>query len=275
MPCAPRPTATGSEHPARPAFALALAPTLALARPGMPRYHRRMRILRCSGLVLLVVTLVLGPALPAAQAAPPAFRYTLVDGTVLVGVPLGDEQGLLTIQTSLGVVRVPKGSIRSIELADAPPTGGMVQQPAPMPMPTPMPAAEPTVMPTVVIENRPPRRRKSTPLIASGAGTFAGFWFASALAASISIMGDASDNDALYGFVPVAGPIVWAAKTDSREGLGFAILGGIFQAGGLLGLSSGLILRATENAPSPQRVLISPNVVGGMDRGGISVSVPF
>lgn len=271
MPCAPRPTATGSERPARPAFALGLA--LALARPGTRRYHRRMRILRCSGLVLLVVTLVLGPVLPAAQAAPPAFRYTLVDGTVLVGVPLGDEQGLLTIQTSLGVVRVPKGSIRSIELADAPPSGGMVQQPAPMP--APMPAAGPTLMPTVVIENNPPRRRKSTPVIASGAGTFAGFWFASSLAASISIMGDAGDNDALYGFVPVAGPIVWAAKTDSRQGLGFAILGGIFQAGGLLALSTGLILRATESAPSPQRVLISPNVGGGMDRGGFSVSVPF
>jgi hypothetical protein len=235
-----------------------------------------MRILRGSSLVLLVVMLMLGPVLPTAQAAPPAFRYTLVDGTVLVGVPLADEQGLLTIQTSLGVVRVPKSSIRSIELADAP-TGGGTVQPAPMPapVPVPVPAAGPTVVPTVVIESRPPRRRKSTPVIASGAGTFAGFWFASALAASISIMADAGDNDALYGFVPVAGPIVWAAKSDNRQGLGFAILGGFFQAGGVITLSTGLIMRATESAPAPQRVLISPHLGGDMDRGGISVSVPF
>jgi hypothetical protein len=218
------------------------------------------------------VMLLLGPALPAAYAEPPAFRYTLADGTVLVGVPLADEQGMLTIQTSLGVVRVPKASIRAIELADAQPGGGVVQ-PAPVPVPTP--AAEPAMPSTVVIENRPARRRKSTPVIASGAGTFAGFWFASALAASISIMADPGDNDALYGFVPVAGPIVWAAKTDSQKGLGFAILGGFFQAGGLIGLSTGLIMRATESAPAPQRVLISPHLGGDMDRGGLSVSVPF
>jgi hypothetical protein len=233
-----------------------------------------MRILRSSSLILLVVMLVLGPALPAAEAAPPAFRYTLADGTVLVGVPLADEQGMLTIQTNLGVVRVPKSSIRSVELADAP-QGGTVQ-PAPMPAPAPQvaPTVVPMVAPTVVIES-PPRRRKSTPVIASGAGTFAGFWFASSLAASIVIMGDPGNDNALYGFVPVAGPIVWAVNADSQKGLGFAIMGGIFQAGGLLALGTGLIMRATENAPAPQRVLISPHAGGDMDRGGISVTVPF
>jgi hypothetical protein len=232
-----------------------------------------MRILRSSSLILLVVMLILGPALPVAEAAPPAFRYTLADGTVLVGVPLADEQGMLTIQTSLGVVRVPKTSIRSVELADAPPSGAV--QPAPMPAPAP---AGPTMAPaptTVVIESRPPRRRKSTPVIASGAGTFAGFWFLSSLAASIVIMGDPGNDNALYGFVPVAGPMVWAANADSKQGLGFAILGGIFQASGLLALGTGLIMRATESAPAPQRVLISPTAGGDMDRGGFSVTVPF
>lgn len=233
-----------------------------------------MRFLRSSSLILLVVMLVLGPALPAAEAAPPAFRYTLADGTVLVGVPLADEHGMLTIQTNLGVVRVPKTSIRSIELADAPPNPGVVQPaPAPMPAPAPAPAATTTVVP-VVIESRP-RRRKSTPVIASGAGTLAGFWFASAFAASVSIMSDPGNNDALYGFVPVAGPVVWAARTDSRKGLGFAIMGAFFQGAGAFALATGLVLRATENAPAPQRVLISPAAGGDMDRGGISVTVPF
>jgi hypothetical protein len=217
---------------------------------------------------LLVVMLMLGPVLPTAQAAPPAFRYTLVDGTVLMGVPLTDEHGLLTIQTNLGVVRVPKSSIRSIELADAPQPGGTVQ-------PTVMPAPAPAAATTVVIEHGPPRRRKSTPVIASGAGTFVGFWFASALASSIVIMGDPGNDNALYGFVPVAGPIVWAANAESKQGLGFAIMGGIFQAGGLLALGTGLILRASERAPTSQRMLISPNVGDGMDRGGISVRVSF
>ena len=226
-----------------------------------------MRMLRGSSLILLVVTLMLGPVLPTAQAAPPAFRYTLADGTVLVGVPLTDEHGLLTIQTNLGVVRVPKSSIRSIELADAQPPGGTVQ---PAAMPAPAPAAT-----TVVIEHGPPRRRKSTPLVASGAGIFVGFWFASALASSIVIMGDPGNDNALYGFVPVAGPIVWAANADSNQGLGFAIMGGIFQASGLLALGTGLILRAGESAPASQRMLISPSVGAGMDRGGISVRVSF
>lgn len=233
-----------------------------------------MRILRVASLVLLAVMLAFGPVRLEAQAAPPAFRYTLSDGTVLVGVPLSDEQGMLTIQTSLGVVRVPKSSIRAIELADG---AGRTVQPVPMPapQPAPAPAAGPAVMPTVVIESRPPRRRKSTPLIASGASTFAAIWFASAMTASIAIMRDAGNNDALYGFLPVAGPIVWAANTESQEGLGFAIMGGIFQAGGLLALTTGLVMRASESAPAPQRVLISPHAGGGMDRGGISVSVPF
>lgn len=234
-----------------------------------------MRIFRGASLVLIVVMLMLGPALPVAHAAPPAFRYTLADGTVLVGVPLADEQGMLTIQTSLGVVRVPKASIRAIALAEAQPGGVVQPAPGPTLAPAAAPAAAPAIPSAVVIESRPARRRKSTPVIASGAGTFAGFWFGSALAASISIMANPGDNDALFGFVPVAGPIVWAVRTDSQKGLGFAILGGFFQAGGLIGLTTGLIMRATESAPAPQRVLISPHLGGDMDRGGLSVSVPF
>jgi hypothetical protein len=73
----------------------------------------------------------------------------------------------------------------------------------------------------------------------------------------------------------VAGPIVWAVNADSHRGLGFAIMGGIFQGAGLLALGTGLILRASEKAPTSQRMLISPHTGDGMDRGGISVRVSF
>lgn len=221
-----------------------------------------MRRIRGSCLALLVsalaLALTLGSGLPAAHAAPPAFRYTLSDGTVLVGVPLADEEGTLTIETSVGVVRVPKAKITSIVLADAPPSGN---------------TARPGPTSAVLIPAGPPPRRKSTKVIASGAGTFALFWFSSALASSIAIVGDASDRDALYGFVPVGGPIVWANRTESKRGLGFAILDGIFQAGGLLTVGTGLILRAYESPPRGQQVLISPYF--GEGQRGISVSVPF
>ncbi len=227
-----------------------------------------MRRIRGSCLVLLVSTLALGLVLgqtlglgvPVAHAAPPAFRYTLADGTVLVGVPLADEEGTLTVETSVGVVRVPKADITSIVLADAPQNGNTTQAP-------------PTASRGVLVNTGPPPRRKTTKVIASGAGTFALFWFGSAMAASIAIVGDANDRDALYGFVPVAGPIVWANRTESKRGLGFAILDGIFQAGGLLTVGTGLVLRAYESPPKAQRVLISPHFGGGST--GIAVSVPF
>jgi hypothetical protein len=227
-----------------------------------------MRRIRGSCLVSLVSTLAfalvlgatLGLGLPVAHAAPPAFRYTLADGTVLVGVPLTDEQGTLTIETSVGVVRVPKADITSIVLADAPQSGNTTQAP-------------PTASRGVLIDAGPPPRRKSTKVIASGAGTFALFWFSSAMAASIAIVGDANGRDALYGFVPVAGPIVWANRTESKRGLGFAILDGIVQAGGLLTVGTGLVLRSYETPPRAQRVLISPHFGDGST--GIAVSVPF
>jgi len=227
-----------------------------------------MRRIRGSCLVLLVSTLALGLVLgqtlglgvSVAHAAPPAFRYTLADGSVLVGVPLADEEGTLTIETSVGVVRVPKADITSIVLADAPQSGNTTQAP-------------PTASRGVLIDAGPPPRRKTTKVIATGAGTFALFWFGSAMAASIAIVGDANDRDALYGFVPVAGPIVWANRTESKRGLGFAILDGIFQAGGLLTVGTGLVLRQYESPPKAQRVLISPHFGGGST--GIAVSGSF
>jgi hypothetical protein len=219
-----------------------------------------MRRIRGSCLALLVSALVLalmlGPGLPAAQAAPPSFRYTLADGTVLVGVPLAEEDGTLTIETSVGVVRVPKARITSIVLADAPPSN------------TTRPGS------TVIVPAGPPPRRKSTKVIATGASTFALFWLSSALASSVAIVGDASDRDALYGFVPVGGPIVWANRTESKRGLGFAILDGIFQAGGLLTVGTGLVVRMYfETPPQGPQVLISPYV--GEGQRGISVSGSF
>lgn len=221
-----------------------------------------MRRIRGSCLALLVsalaLALMLGPALPAAHAAPPAFRYTLADGTVLVGVPLAEEGDVLTIETSVGVVRVPKAKITSIVLADAPPNGNTTR---------PGPGG------AVLIPAGPPPRRRTTKVIAAGAGTFALFWFSSAMASSIAIVSDANDRDALYGFVPVGGPIIWANRTESKRGLGFAILDGIFQAGGLLTIGTGLVLRMYETPPRGQQVLISPHFGDG--QRGISVSVPF
>ena len=223
-----------------------------------------MRRIRGSCLVLLVSTLALGLVfgqtlglgLSVAHASPPAFRYTLTDGTVLVGVPLTDEEGTLTVETSVGVVRVPKANIKSIVLADAPSES----------------SSPPPTTSRVVVQAGPPPRRRSTKVMASGASTFVLFWFGSAMAASIAIVGDANDRDALYGFVPVAGPIVWANRTESKRGLGFAILDGIFQAGGILTVGTGLVLRQYETPPA-QRVLISPFYDGATR--GIAASVSF
>lgn len=227
-----------------------------------------MRRIRGSCLALLVsalaLALILGSGLPsglpAAHAAPPAFRYTLADGTVLVGVPLAEEDdGTLTIETSVGVVRVPKAKITSIVLADSPQTS---------PPPTRSGSGSAVLIPA----GDPPRRR-TTKVITAGAGTFALFWLGSALASSVAIVGDANDRDALYGFVPVGGPVIWANRTESKRGLGFAILDGIFQAGGLLTVGTGLILRQYEDPPKGPQMLISPYV--GEGERGISVSVPF
>lgn len=202
-------------------------------------------------LLAIATTAAVGTGVAHAQMiGPPAMRYTLNDGSSLVGSAVAEDAETITVQTAIGLVRLRRATIVSIDLP-----GARSLPPSPAAYPVQIVTPPPQV---TSVQPEPTRRRGGGETLRAGALILGGAWFITALAASIAL--ELKDPNALWGFVPVVGPVFWGIAGGRSAGLGFAILDTILQGAGALAVLTGAILLATEDAP--RKVTFLPAVDG-------------
>lgn len=187
----------------------------------------------------LLVAVFLGTAGPRQAHAqiigPPAMRYTLTDGSVVVGSPVAEDAESVTVQAAIGLVRLKRSQIASV-------------MPAAPPAPSPQPVLIMAPAPQVVKAPAPPRRStQGLRLVFSGASAFITAYGMTVLVAAVASR--LNDPFAPLGYVPFAGPLMWWSALAGRSvGLTLAIVDTVVQSLGVLCIVLGAVEMATENA---------------------------
>jgi hypothetical protein len=162
-----------------------------------------------SVLCLVLVAALAGhvAAQPYAQPQPPAgwVRISLADGRFVDGYVTGGDAVNIFIQTSHGYFSIPRAQIVGTAPISAPAAPPPMAAPAPMP-PPPAPIPAPP----------PPERTGEHDVGARAAGVLY-FGMSYAIVAVAASAKRDEDDTATLGFIPVAGPIAWAAKDDEDD----------------------------------------------------------
>src|SRR5688572_29707054 len=132
---------------------------------------------------------------PPVQPQPQTMRWTLANGQVFDGYEAGGDANFVMVQTSAGIMQVPRNQVVSaVPIA----TAGVMMTAQPQAMP--LPPAPP-----------PRRRRPGRGLIIAGAVVFGVSYGLSAL---VGLSATTSSSDAAWWAVPIAGPLIWASQSD-------------------------------------------------------------
>ena len=172
-------------------------------------------------LALVIALLSSAHALAQPSAAPPPYpappqimpgqwmRLSLDDGRFVDGYITGGDAYHVFIQTQQGHFSILRAKIIAASPLGAP-------APAPAPMPPPMPA--PVYAPTPVAAPAAPvdkEAQKMAELRASGVIMFSLSYGITVIAAATKTD---EDDTAKYGYIPFAGPMMWALREDEDDG---------------------------------------------------------
>ncbi len=216
-------------------------------------------------------------AAPSAVAS--ALRYTMSDGSSIIGVPTAEDATTLTIETAVGTIRVFKANIAAVQpigAAGVPPTETPATPSAPAAAPPPPPAppetaplplpAPPAVAAPVAPYGRnpwlqplappPAPRTPSRKLIIWGAILFGGAY---TLAALMSTSAYASSTSGA-GLLPVIGALILATDPRLDASAPALVVDALVQAAGLAMLIAGIakVSRTRPGGPSTPRVALGP-----------------
>ncbi len=256
---------------------------------------------------LITLATALGIALALvsgeARAQSGQMRFTMYDGSVLIGAVVAQDGSTVTLQSSIGAVRVPRASIASIDLLAPPaasqprPYRSAPQAPsayasaAPSPYapepPTYAPEPRPYVPPLSALppaapsawaytaQPAPQTRHAGRALIVWGSVAFGVSW---SLAIVGAVAASRYDGGAYWLYFPVVGPIAWLSTGSGGGGGGntlVLIADALLQAGGLTMLIAGIVRarsadRAEADAP---RLAIAPTF--GPQGAGFAVAGRF
>jgi hypothetical protein len=188
------------------------------------------------------------PAIPAQQPPPPIvqspaerpMRFILTGGTVVIGTRMAEDAEFFTVNTATGLVRVRKSDVSSMDY------NVMSGTQAPVTM-----APAPQLPPPTFNYTASRPRRPGRGLLIAGIILFSVSYGLTVFGASIA----AVDNDsALLLFVPVAGPVLFAAVDEASDGsVALFINLTILQAAGLIML----VIGATKGSSAPEQTAAS------------------
>jgi hypothetical protein len=148
------------------------------------------------------------PAPAPAQTITGWWRFTLVDGQTLDAYVVSSDDTNLVIQTPQGTFTLERSRIAASSVLPGPSTAQPaqpVQRPYVPPANTYTPPQPYTAQSQAYDEAREDNRVRNA---------LAGFAVFYGLAALIALARLDDDEDARYGFIPVAGPMIWAATDD-------------------------------------------------------------
>jgi len=212
-----------------------------------------------------VIPILLVPAVGLAQTAPPVVvnappaRWVLTQGAVIEGTQISEDAEYYVVRTASGEVRIRKVDVARIDIAGAAPVVAPVAAPV---------AAAPVVVRERSEEeteeeaaaNEAAKKRKES----EGAfwGGVTAFGVVYGLTFVGGAIGSAWDPEAVWLYVPLAGPLLYGARANVDD-TGWALLGMLtfFQGGSFLALIVGTILWAaapSADAPAPSAFAVTP-----------------